>query len=88
MAKDFYDWGYMEMYLYEDMGNGLPSSFQNDRMVQALYDTALFNYDISKEDRNAVMGSLKDYMWDEYGVDFDDVFDWENYREAYDNAQV
>lgn len=88
MAKDFYQWGAMEMHLYEDMSTGLPREFLDDRMTQALYDTALFNFDISKSDRQAVMDTLKDHLRDEYGVEFDDIFDWENYREAYDNAQV
>lgn len=88
MARDYYQWNYIETYLYDDMGSTLPQSFMDDRMTQALYDTALFNYDISPGDRAAVMDALKDRLWDEYGVDFDDVFDWDNYREAYDNAQT
>lgn len=29
---------------------------------------------------------LVDYLWDTYGVEFEDVFDWESAREAYDAA--
>ncbi len=32
------------------------------------------------------MDSLKEYLWDEYGVDFDDVFDWDDYRSHYEAA--
>lgn len=81
------EWGYIEFSLYEQMADGSMNLY-NDNMAQNLFDAALFDHDISSGDRAAIMDSLRDYMWDEYGVDFDDVFDWEAYREAYDNAGV
>lgn len=77
----------IEFRLFDQMA-GHDSRMFNDRMVQTLYDAALFEHDISKQDRSAILNSLRDYMADNYGVDFDDVFDWEGFREAYDSAQV
>jgi hypothetical protein len=79
------DWGYIEFGMFENMANGYVP-FYEDRQLQALYDAALFNYDIGMGDRGAIIEGLRDYMWDEYGVDFDSIFDWESYREAYDRA--
>lgn len=81
------EWSYIEFGLYDQMATGNMELY-NDNFAQNLYDAALFDHDISRDDRAAVMDTLRDYMWEEYGVDFDDVFDWEAYREAYDNAGV
>lgn len=81
------DWGDIEFNLFENMA-GYDDRMYSDWRVQNLYDAALFDYDVSSSDRTAILNTLRDYMWDEYGVDFDDVFDWEGFREAYDNAQV
>jgi len=81
------EWGYIEFSLYEGMANDFQPLY-NDTMAQNLFDAALFDHDISRGDRAAIMDSLRDYMWEEYGIDFDDVFDWEAYREAYDNAGI
>lgn len=28
---------------------------------------------------------LNDYMWERYGIDFDDVFEWQDFQEWYEN---
>lgn len=81
------EWGDIEFNLFEDMAGTNPAMY-SDPWVQNLYDAALFEHDVSSTDRTAILNTLRDYMWDEYGMDFDDVFDWEGFREAYDNAQV
>lgn len=79
------DWGRNETALYGELVDG-NSLMENDRILQALYDEALFNFDLSKADRAEIMETMRDYVWDEYGIDFDDVFDWEGYRDAYDSV--
>jgi hypothetical protein len=39
-----------------------------------------------KHARNAkrTNNNFVDFIWDEYGIDWDDIFDWESYREDYD----
>lgn len=80
------DWGINETRLFDDMGYAVPG-LENDRMAQALYDTALYNFDINTRDRHAVIEALRNYMQSNYGVDFDSVFSWDGYREAYDRGQ-
>lgn len=77
----------IEFRLFEDMAGHDPRMY-TDPWVQNLYDAALFEHDISKQDRAEILRELENYLRDEYGVIFDDVFDWESFREAYDNAQV
>lgn len=84
---DIYEWSNVEFQLYNNALGHTPDAF-DDRFTQTLYDTALFNWDISPNERAAVLDALRDRMWDQYGLDFDDVFDWESYREAYDSGSV
>lgn len=79
------EWGETEARLFEDL-MAHESSLEHDRLAQALYDEAMFNFDLSAQDRADIMETLKDYLWDEYEIDFDDVFDWESWRELYDTA--
>jgi hypothetical protein len=59
----------------------------NDQWVRTLYDISLFDFgNVTREDRALAINALRDYMESEYGMDFDDVFDWEAYREAYDSG--
>jgi hypothetical protein len=55
-----------------------------DATAQALFHEAYFNpggWD--KDELSAIRDNLHDYLMDEYGIDFDEVFDWEAWREAY-----
>lgn len=79
------DWSDIEFRLFDDLAGGDPRVY-GDWVTENLYDTALFNFDISKSDRSAILHSLRDRLWDEYGIDFDDQFDWEGYRAAYDES--
>lgn len=81
------EWSNVEFNLFDNMAGGNENLY-DDQWVQTLYDAALFEHDIASGDRGAILNSLRDYLWDEYGIDFDNVFDWDAYREAYDNAQV
>lgn len=82
-----YEWGEIEFNLFDSMASG-NANLYNDQWIQTLYDAALFDHDIAGADRGRVLNQLRDRMWEEYGIDFDDVFDWEDYRSAYDNAGV
>jgi hypothetical protein len=54
-----------------------------DPVAQALFNEGYFNFDLSTEQIGQIRDTLHDYLIDEYGIDFDQVFDWEAYREAY-----
>ena len=49
-----------------------------DQHAQDLFMEAFFN------DNDAAYIDLVDYMWDEYNIDFEDAFDWEDFRDWYD----
>ena len=82
------DWDHEELEqwsLLVDLSNDSASAAR-DTYMQDLLDVALFDPESTTGERQQALGELIDYMWDEYGVDFEDVFDWESYREAYDAA--
>lgn len=79
-------WDAAETSLFEDMISHGPPEMADDDFLELLYDTALFQTDLNPSDRDAVTDELYNYLWDEYGLDFDEVFDWEGYREWYDGT--
>jgi hypothetical protein len=60
----------------------------HDPVAEALFHEAYFvrNSSFSAEELGAIRDSLQDYMRDEYGIDFNDVFDWDAWRESYSEA--
>ena len=79
------DWYGPEADLFDDLINGDPV-LGDDHKLQLLYDLALFDSDIRPEERDAVYETLQEYLWEEYGIDFDDEFDWDGYRDWYETA--
>lgn len=56
-----------------------------DPTAQALYEDAYFNFGASTRHINDVRDTLDDYLTQTYGINFDEWFDWEEYRERYGN---
>lgn len=79
------DWYDAEEKLFDNLINGDPL-IGDDATLQDLFDDALFDPDVDIYEREVAYIALVDYLWDEYGIDFDYAFDWEDYREWYDNA--
>lgn len=56
----------------------------NDRVVdhhaQTLFKEAFF-----ENDQGAYL-DLIDYMWDEYGIDFEDAWAWDDFRDWYNGT--
>lgn len=78
-------WSESEANLYDELVGGNPD-IAGDHRLQFLYDAALFHTELSPPDRQIILDALKEYMWDEYSIDFDDAFDWDGYREWYENV--
>lgn len=58
-----------------------------DPVAQYLYHEAYFNSDNwGSGALTRLRDDLRSYLMSEYGMSFDAVFDWEVWREAYDNA--
>lgn len=78
------NWGDAEKGMWVDAFE--PIGAFDDRTAQALFNEGYFNFDISTSDRSAIREALSDYMMDTYGIDFDEIFDWNAWREAYGEA--
>jgi hypothetical protein len=66
--------------LWSDLVDDLPSAL-DDRLAQALYHEAYYDHDILTPERIGAREALEDFMWDEYGIDFEAEFDWDAWRE-------
>lgn len=74
-------WTNSEQDMWQNVTEG--TGALNDEVAQALFNEAYFNFDLSSDQIGAIRDALDGYMMDQYGLDFDEVFDWEAYREAY-----
>ena len=84
---DAFDWSRTELDLFVDaVYDGSEPEVLADMHLRELFDDALFDMDLSKQDRDDAYDELVDYLWNEYGIDFEENFDWEGYREWYDSA--
>jgi hypothetical protein len=79
------DWFDSEVSLFDDLIGSDPE-IGGDEFLQTLFDMAMFNEDMTPAQRDAAYQNLIDYLEDEYDIDFEDVFDWEDYRDWYDAA--
>ena len=50
-----------------------------DHHAQELFMEAYF------QENDRAYQELVDYMWEEYGIDWEDAFDWQDFREYYDS---
>lgn len=78
------NWSATERGLYADAFE--PVGAYQDMTAQALYNEGYFNRDIDTDQRVAIRHALDEYMSDVYGVDFQEIFDWDSWREAYGEA--
>lgn len=76
------DWDDLEFDIYDDLMRGMPIEALNDTQLQDLFDDALFSGHAHLGDE---YNELKAYLWDEYGIDFNEDFDWGAYQEWYDS---
>lgn len=79
------DWYGDEERLFDRLVSG-DDELGNDYHLQDLFDDALFRDDLTPQEREDAYQELIDYLWEEYQLDFEQVFDWEDYREWYDSA--
>lgn len=76
------NWDDREFEMFDDLMRGMPIDNLNDTELQDLYHDALFS---GHEHLGKEYDDLLDYLWDEYGIDFKEDFDWDSYREWYDS---
>lgn len=80
------EWSETEERLFDDL-IGADSRIGDDQFLQGLFDEALF-HDIHGHggpEHDFLMDQLAQYLLDEYDIVFDEVFDWEGWRDWYDS---
>ena len=79
MSKEFEEWSKSEFNLFQNI-QGLPPEAANDRFLQMMYDIVLFSPGEDYNFRESVRAGFIERMFYDYGVVFEDSFDWEAYR--------
>lgn len=79
------EWGSQEIEIFVNMTDGI-EALVTDEFLQAQFHTALFEPELSERERDEAYEAMVEYLYDEYEIEFDEVFDWEAYREWYENA--
>jgi len=78
---DEFDRGEHQESLYELIGfNTEPS----DPAVHDLFWEVMYNDELTADQREDYYEQLEVYLYDMYGLDFEDLWDWEDFREWYD----
>lgn len=63
----------------------IASQMADDEWLQFLYGEVFWG-DYAGDERQLIYANLVSYVEDEYGYEWEDIFDWEAWREAYDAA--
>lgn len=77
------DWSSRENNMWADMAT---ENFADDPWAQYLYDQSFFTFGETPEETNRFRDAFEQYLDTYYGIDLDEVFDWEAWREAYGEA--
>lgn len=82
---DSYDFGGLppdqqREFLYETIGF---DSLGSDFYLHDLFWSAMYDNELTNDERDAAYEALNDYIWSEYGIEFDLVWDWEDFRDWY-----
>lgn len=72
-----------QLYIYDLIGF---KSAPQDTEARSLFWTLMYDNELSFDQRQSAYEDLSDYLYDEYGLVFEDVWDWEDFRSWYDNA--
>lgn len=81
--EDAEQWSNDEQRLFTAMLEGDVGAY-GDTHLQSLFDRAMFDPTPDPSQRQAAYDELLSYLWDEYHIDFEEMFDWEDYREWYE----
>jgi len=69
-------------YLYNLIG--FHDNQPQDSTLHELFWEVMYNDELTADDRTAEYENLLAYLYDEYGMNFEDLWDWEDFREWYD----
>lgn len=69
-------------YLYELIGfTASPQDYEAHNM----FWDVMYNDELTLDQRAGMYESLSSYLYDNYGMDFADLWDWEDFRAWYDS---
>lgn len=71
------DWSDHEFRMFENLE--LPEEAFDDHFIRWAFDQALFSPEDDYMSHTQAMRYLKNRLEDEYGIDFDSIFDWNDY---------
>lgn len=84
------NWSEDESRLFEsamgEIGGDLAETIKGDEWVSFLYHEAMWDFEIDAHYRSGAYDAFVEYMQVNYGIEWDEIYDWEAYREAYDAA--
>ena len=69
-------------FLYENLGFGEQAI---DQDAHDLFWQVYYNDELSIPDRDRALADLNDYLWEAYGIDFEALWDWEDFRAWYES---
>jgi len=70
-------------FLYDVIGFKEPAQ---DEEAHYWFYNAFYNDDMRMDERLQMMDELSTYLFDVYGVDFEALWDWDDFREWYASA--
>lgn len=73
-------WSDFQESLFEGIASN--DNLLNDELLQQAFDIGWFNQDVDSGYREAAREFVVEWL-DEQGIDFDEVFDWDAWRENY-----
>lgn len=66
-----------------DGWDDFPDEILEDQMFVDFLDS-FFQKGLTGDNWHGIHDALEDYMWEEYGLIFDDYIDWDDYGEWYE----
>lgn len=79
-------WFLAERQIYAHLVRNHPE-IASDQSLQLLFDVAWFQEGIPPRDRDSIQATLDQYLYDEYRLYFDDLFDWTAYEKWYESLK-
>lgn len=76
--------------LWEDalgeLDDATAARIEADPLAYVFYEEAMWDWSLDGDVRNDLYERFTEYMEDHYGIEWEEVFDWEAWREDYDAA--
>jgi hypothetical protein len=70
----------------DEYGEALAQEIGEDQWVQFLYHEGMWDFELAGDYRANAYNAFVDYMMETYNMEWEDVYDWDAYREAYDSV--